>query len=149
MCVDRGYPPAGIRKPEAQTGRRFGAPVRGNPGHMTVRDPKGNPIPGLGSDPAALGPDQVDEALDGLPGWQRQGTSLVRQFAVADDSRGALRDGVRDAAGAGADLTVDHSDGSLRMVLGPGAGDLTVHHLEAAARIDQVLSGAAVDHGST
>ena len=115
---------------------------------MTVRDSKGNPIPGLGAHPNVLGPDAVDEALGGLPGWQRQGNSLVRQFAVAEDSRAALRDGVRDAAGTGADLTVEDEDGSLRMVLGAGTGDLTVDHLEAAARIDKVLSGSAPDRAA-
>jgi predicted Zn-dependent protease len=115
--------------------------------HNVVRDQHGNPIPGFGDDDA-LAPAQVDEALGGLPGWERHGTSLTRDFAVEQASYEALREGVRNAAGSVADIAIEDGDGRMHIVLSPGTHDLTVHHIEAAARIDRVLSGSASDHGT-
>jgi hypothetical protein len=126
-----------------------------HPASGPVRDQHGHPLPGTGSgngtgnDAHALGPDQVDDALAALPGWRRQGSTLVRQVAVPADSRAGLREGVRRVVGAQADrLSFDEGAEGLTVLLATGAGDITAADVEAAARIDTVLSGSGTDRGS-
>jgi hypothetical protein len=110
-----------------------------------VRDQHGTPIPGTGAADQApeLGPAQIDEALDGLPGWQRQGATQVREFAVEPDSLQALREGVEKAAGGECGLSLEEQPDGVVIRIGAGTGNLTADHLEAAARVDRVLSGSA------
>lgn len=111
------------------------------------RDQHGNPLPGGSREGGwrPLGPDQVDAALGGLPGWQRRGGSLVREFSVEPASHDALRAGIRRAAGQDGDVVLGGSRERLTILLGTEPGDLTSAHLECAARIDTVLSGSDLD----
>ena len=114
-----------------------------------VRDTHGNPLPGEGGEPQSLGPEQVDDALVGLPGWERRGATLFREFGVEPASYDALREGVRNAVGTVCAAEVDEAGDRMRILLGTEPGDLTSAHLEAAARVDSVLSGSGTDRGST
>lgn len=119
-------------------------PVRDQP----VRDQHGHVLPGTGEEPQAVGPEQVDDALAALPGWSRRGATLVRQIRVPADSVPGLCEGIRSVAGDPARLGFDESADGLTVLLGAGAGDLTAADLEAAARIDTVLSGSGTDRGA-
>lgn len=119
-------------------------PVRDLP----VRDQHGHVLPGTGEGPQAVGPEQVDDALAALPGWSRRGSTLVRQIRVPADSVPGLREGIRSVAGDQERLGFDESTDGLTVLLGAGAGDLTAADLEAAARIDTVLSGSGTDRGA-
>lgn len=114
-----------------------------------MRDQHGNPLPGSGGQPQQLGSDQVDDVLVGLPGWERRGSTLFREFGVEPASVDALREGVRNAVGGDVDATVDEGEDRVRILLGAESGDLTSAHIEAAARIDTVLSGSGWDRGTT
>ncbi|MGQ0843078.1 MAG: hypothetical protein ACT4QF_02975 [Sporichthyaceae bacterium] len=116
---------------------------------QVVRDQHGNPLPETGpGGTTVLGPGQVDEALAGLPGWERRGATLFRDFAVEPASFEALREGIRNAVGPDAEVMVEQAGDRATILLGVEPGDLTGADLEAAARIDRVLSGSATDHGS-
>lgn len=114
-----------------------------------VRDQHGNPLPPATGEPQVLGPDQVDDALVGLPGWERRGSTLFREFAVEPASVDALREGVRNAVGSECNAVVDEAEDRVRILLGTDRGDLTSAHLEAAARVDTVLSGSGSDRGTS
>jgi hypothetical protein len=94
-----------------------------------------------------LAPDQVNDALAALPGWTRRKATLVRQVPVAADSRAALREAV-DNVVSDRGLRLEDSEQGLTITLGAGTDELTGADLEAAARIDSVLSGSATDHGT-
>jgi hypothetical protein len=113
-----------------------------------VRDQHGHVLPGTGEEPQPVRPDQVDEALAALPGWQRRGTTLVRDIRVPADSIAGLREGVRSVGGDPARLGFDESADGLTVLVGAAPGDLTSADLETAARIDTVLSGSGTDRGS-
>lgn len=116
---------------------------------QVVRDQHGNPLPGEGDGPRLLGPEQIDDALVGLPGWERRGATLFRELGVEPASFDALREGVRNAVGTDCSAEVDEADDRMRILLGTEPGDLTSAHLEAAARVDTVLSGSGTDRGSS
>jgi hypothetical protein len=131
------------------TARDSDQPVRDQPVRdQPVRDQHGRVLPGTGESSQPVGPQQVDDALAALPGWSRRGATLVRQVKVPADSRAGLREGVRSVAGDPARLGFDESAEGLMVLVGAGAGDLTAADLEAAARIDTVLSGSGTDRGA-
>jgi hypothetical protein len=111
-----------------------------------VRDQHGNPLPGA-SDPEALSFGQIDDGLVALPGWERRGSTLHRLVPVARDSREALREGVRTVVSGQQRLRLEDEADALSIVL-EGSPDLTAADLEAAARIDTVLSGSGTDRGT-
>src|SRR5207302_10528526 len=68
--------------------------------NRSVHDQHGNPVPGTDSGGSpSLGPDQVDDALPGLPGWSRRGATLVRAVPVETGSREVLRQSVQKVVG--------------------------------------------------
>lgn len=120
-------------------------PERPEP-HQHDRHHNGYPPPG----PGDLRPEQVDEALAALPGWDRAGVVLVRKVPVPRDSRKALEEGVRNVVEdqSRLDLEVVDDDG-LTIILGDGPSALRPTDLETAARIDTVLSGSGTDRGAS
>jgi hypothetical protein len=112
-----------------------------------MRDQHGHPLPDE-ADGGALSADQVDEGLAALPGWNRRGRALLRRVPVARDSREALREGVRTVIDDEDRLRLEDDSDGLTIAL-QGDPELTAADLEAAARIDTVLSGSGTDRGST
>lgn len=108
------------------------------------RDQHGKELPDQGG---ALSDAQVDQGLAALPGWEREGHDLVRRIPVPQDSRDGLREGVRHAVPDQSRVAFDDSGEKLSIVLGRGPGGLQPADLEAAARIDAVLSGSGRDTG--
>jgi hypothetical protein len=101
------------------------------------------------SDPQAdLNETQIDDALAALPGWHREGSRVARQIPVPRDSRGGLEEGVRNVIEDESRLELNESDAGLTIVLGGGSGGVRPADLEAAARIDTVLSGSGTDRAS-
>jgi len=116
-----------------------------------VRDQHGHPLPDgdFGdSERSVLIPEQVDQALGGLPGWRRLGTTLRREIAVEPASAAGLREGVLRAAGPNVAIAVDDAGQRATIVVGTDREALDSADVEAAARIDAVLSGSAGDRGS-
>lgn len=109
-----------------------------------IRDSNGNALPDEPG-PTDLSDSQIDEALAALPGWQRSQGRLVRQIPVPDDSRGALEEGVRNVIHDESRLGLDDSGEGLTILLGGGSGGVRPADIEAAARIDTVLSGSGTD----
>lgn len=87
----------------------------------------------------------VDEALPGIPGWERRGDTLVRPVQVEEDSRDALREGIHAVTDPSRCDLVELADGCA-VVFEPADG-LTEEDIEAAARVDAVLSGSGSDTG--
>lgn len=114
-----------------------------------MRDSNGNELPDE-SGPSNLAPQQVDEALAALPGWEREGERLVRQIPVPRDSRDALQEGVWNVISDSSRIAMEGSgEQGLTIRLGAADGGLRPDDLETAARIDTVLSGSGTDHGTT
>ncbi len=98
-----------------------------------------------------LGGDQIDAALESLPGWSYDGEALSRRVDVPTDSQDAMVEAVSQVADA-----MDHhpdvsrEPDSLVLRLWTHSEDgVTAKDVELAARIDQVLSGSATDAGTT
>jgi hypothetical protein len=116
-----------------------------NASERPVRDQHGHPLPDE-ADGRALSADQIDEGLAALPGWNRRGRALLRTVPVARDSREALREGVRTVVADEDRLRLEDGSDGLTIAL-QGDPELTAADLEAAARIDTVLSGSGTDRG--
>lgn len=116
-------------------------------GDRPVRDQHGHPLPGQDA-PVTLSAEQVDQGLLALPGWVREGDVLVRRVPVEPASREGLREGARKAAEP-RPVGFAEEDGGIAIRLGRGAGGIVPADLEAAARVDTVLSGSGTDRGST
>jgi hypothetical protein len=89
----------------------------------------------------------VDEALPGIPGWERRGTTLLRFVEVEQDSRAPLREGIHAVTDPERCDLVELPDGCA-VVFDPPGG-LTEEDVEAAARVDTVLSGSGSDTGGS
>jgi hypothetical protein len=111
-----------------------------------VRDQHGTPLPD-DPGPTDLQESQIDEALAALPGWRRAGTRVTRQIPVPRDSRAALEEGIANVVEDESRIVLDDSGEGLTIVLGGGKGGVRPADLEAAARIDTVLSGSGIDRG--
>ena len=93
--------------------------------------------------------DEIDDALSALPGWHRDGSRVARQVPVPRDSREGLEEGVRNVIEDASRVEMIESDAGLTIVLGGNEGGTQPADIEAAARIDTVLSGSGHDHGTT
>lgn len=93
--------------------------------------------------------DEIDTALAALQGWRREDDCLTKDIPVTPDSYGWLSEAVHnEAAGLGRAPEIQRTDDGLRLRLSTReAGGVTAQDVELAARIDQVLSGAARDRG--
>lgn len=87
----------------------------------------------------------VDEALPGIPGWQRREDTLVRVVEIDADSRNALREGIRAVTDPQRCHVLEVADGCAVVFDSPDG--LTEEDVEAAARVDGVLSGSGSDTG--
>ena len=92
----------------------------------------------------------IEAALASLPGWSYDGSALVRQAKVPEDSQ----EGLLEAVGRAADSVdhhpvVDRSTEALTFRLWThSAGGVTAKDVDLAARIDRELSGAGTDEGT-
>lgn len=120
-------------------------PARPFMNETPVRDLHGNELPTEGT--TTLSVEQVEQGLEALPGWSREGSDLVRRVPVPADSRDGLREGVRNVVSAQSRLGFDDEAEELAIRLGRDARGLRPDDLETAARIDTVLSGSGRDTG--
>ncbi|MEO3867507.1 4a-hydroxytetrahydrobiopterin dehydratase [Nonomuraea sp. B12E4] len=96
-----------------------------------------------------LSGEEIETALAALQGWRREGEALVRDIPITPDNYGWLSEAVMNEADA-----MDHHPGIERTGEGirfrvstHSAGGVTPLDVELAARIDQVVEGAARDRG--
>lgn len=91
--------------------------------------------------------EEVGIALERLQGWERRGKALARLVRVPADSYPALRQAIMNEA----DAMNHHPDmeqtgeGAQITLWTHSAGGITAKDVTLAARIDQVISGAARD----
>lgn len=112
---------------------------------QSARDQHGQDLP---TDMASiLSVEQVEQGLEALPGWERDGSDLIRRIPVPEDSRDGLREGIRHVVGNQRRLTFDDSPEALAVRIGNDSAGLRPDDLETAARIDTVLSGSGRDTG--
>jgi len=97
-----------------------------------------------------LSRDDIDTALEALPGWSFEDDRLVRRAGVPADSQ----DGLVEAVGQVAD-EIDHhpdveqaADSVTFRLWTHTAGGVTAKDVDLAARIDQQLSGSGGDAGT-
>ena len=85
---------------------------------------------------------QIEDALAALPGWEYDGTKLVRRVPVADDAQDNLESAVMKVADElDHHPVIERGAGELRFdVWSHSAGGVTAKDLELAARIDQTLA---------
>ncbi|MFI6791282.1 4a-hydroxytetrahydrobiopterin dehydratase [Nonomuraea sp. NPDC050383] len=93
--------------------------------------------------------DEIDTALAALQGWRYEEEALLKDVPITPDSYGWLSEAVMNEANA-----LDHhpeiertGDGVRFRLWTHSSGGVTAKDVELAARIDQVLSGAARDRG--
>lgn len=93
----------------------------------------------------------IDDALAALPGWTHEDGKLVKSVPVPVESQDALAETVAHVADA-----MDHHpdvsrEGDLVVfrLWTHSAGGVTSKDVELAGRIDQALSGAGRDTGTT
>jgi 4a-hydroxytetrahydrobiopterin dehydratase len=94
--------------------------------------------------------EEIDTALASLEGWRRDDDALVRRVEVPADGYPGLREAVANEAKVlehQAEMRQDGDDVEIRLQT-HDAGGVTAKDVELAARIDQVLSGAARDRAS-
>ena len=91
---------------------------------------------------------EIEDALAALPGWHLEGSRVSRQVPVPRDSREALEEGVRNVVEDESRIEMIETDAGLTIVLGGNEGGTQPADIEAAARIDTVLSGSGRDQGS-
>jgi 4a-hydroxytetrahydrobiopterin dehydratase len=96
-----------------------------------------------------LSGEEIETALVALEGWRREGGALVRDIPITPDSYDWLSEAVMNEADA-----MDHhpdiertGEGIRFRVSTHSAGGVTPRDVELAARIDQVVDGAARDRG--
>ena len=101
--------------------------------------------------PDLLDPADVETALAALPGWTFQDDALVKRADVPADSQDGLLESVAQVADE-----LDHhpdvsreTDAVVFRLRTHSAGGVTSKDVDLAARIDQVLSGASRDTGTT
>jgi 4a-hydroxytetrahydrobiopterin dehydratase len=92
-----------------------------------------------------LNRDDLSTALLSLEGWEERDDRLVRTVPVPSDSHDAFVESVRTTAGDDADIVRTGDAVTVRL----GSGGVSAADVELAARLDQVLSGASWDAGST
>ncbi|MGQ0625578.1 MAG: hypothetical protein ACT4PP_13135 [Sporichthyaceae bacterium] len=115
-------------------------PARDNHGHVLPQETSAPVRP--------LADLAIDTGLAALPGWEHRDALLVRQVRVPADSRDGLIEGVRHAVGDdGRVAFVDEAEAVLIRLGAQGA--VLPADLEAAARVDAVLSGSGRDTGTT
>jgi 4a-hydroxytetrahydrobiopterin dehydratase len=95
--------------------------------------------------------EQIETALEALPGWAYDGHALTRRADVPGDSQDAM---IQSLALAGDELDhhpdVSREPDALVLRLWTHSEDgVTAKDVELAARVDQVLSGSGTDTGST
>ncbi len=90
---------------------------------------------------------EIEDALAALPGWDYDGTKLVRRVPVAADAQDNLESAVMKVADElDHHPVIERGEGELRFdVWSHSAGGVTAKDLELAARIDQTLSGPVQD----
>ena len=90
---------------------------------------------------------EIEDALVALPGWDYDGTKLVRRVPVAADAQDNLESAVMKVADElDHHPVIERSDDEMRFdVWSHSAGGVTAKDLELAARIDQTLSGPIQD----
>ncbi|MGI8332567.1 4a-hydroxytetrahydrobiopterin dehydratase [Actinomadura scrupuli] len=94
--------------------------------------------------------EEIDTALASLEGWRHEDDALVRGVEVPAESQPALREAVGNEAKVlehQAEMRQDGKGVEIRLQT-HDAGGVTAKDVELAARIDQVLSGAARDRAS-
>ncbi len=96
-----------------------------------------------------LEPNQIRTALEGLPGWMEEGGALVRGVPVSQDSRGALIEAVATVSRESPTAAEVHIQPDVVVVRVGAPSGVTPDDVELAARLDQVLTGSANDHGTT
>jgi 4a-hydroxytetrahydrobiopterin dehydratase len=96
-----------------------------------------------------LSGEEIETALAALEGWRREGDALVRDIPITRDSYGWLSEAVMNEANE-----MDHHPEIERTGQGirfrlttHSVGGVTPRDVELAARIDQVVDGAATDKG--
>ena len=93
--------------------------------------------------PHLLSDQDIQTALEALPGWERAGDRLVREVDVPADSQDALERSIAEVADAlnhHPDVRRDGDTVHLELWT-HSAGGVTRKDIELAGRIDQVLSG--------
>lgn len=93
--------------------------------------------------------DEIDTALAALEGWHSERDALVKDVPITPDSFRWLTEAVQNEADEmNHHPDIDRTDRGIRFRLSThSAGGVTPKDVELAARIDQVLSGAARDKG--
>jgi len=93
----------------------------------------------------------IDDALSALPGWTYDDGKLVKTAQVPPDSQDALVDTVSrvaDEMDHHPDVSRD-GDALVFRLWTHSAGGVTSKDVDLASRIDQALSGAGRDAGSS
>jgi 4a-hydroxytetrahydrobiopterin dehydratase len=93
----------------------------------------------------------IDDALSALPGWRHDDGKLVKRAQVPLDSQDALVDTVArvaDELDHHPDVSRDGDTVVFRLWT-HSAGGVTRKDVDLASRIDQALSGAGRDTGTT
>jgi 4a-hydroxytetrahydrobiopterin dehydratase len=90
---------------------------------------------------------EIDDALESLPGWAYDENKLVRTVPVEPDSVDNLERAVQTVSDQlNHHPKVEHRDGELQFQLWTHtAGGVTAKDVELAARIDQTLTGPVQD----
>ena len=93
--------------------------------------------------------DEIEAALAALEGWHSERDALVKDVPITPDSFRWLTEAVQNEADEmNHHPDIDRTDRGIRFRLSThSAGGVTPKDVELAARIDQVLSGAARDKG--
>ncbi|GAA4059236.1 4a-hydroxytetrahydrobiopterin dehydratase [Nonomuraea soli] len=91
----------------------------------------------------------IETALAALESWRRDGDALIKDVPITDDNFGWLSEAVNNEAETlGHHPDIQRTGDGVRFRLSTHeAGGVTPRDVELAARIDQILSGAARDRG--
>lgn len=89
-----------------------------------------------------LTPEEIDTAVQALPGWSGGPEGLRREIAVGDEDKETLVDAIRAVAAEqeGSPRVETHGDG-LQVVLASGQGSVTEADVELAGHLDRLFSG--------
>lgn len=90
----------------------------------------------------ALSPEEIDTAVQALPGWSATADGLRREVAVSDQDKETLVDAISAVAEEEpAKPRVESNDTGLHIVLATASGGVTANEVELAGRLDRLLSG--------
>jgi 4a-hydroxytetrahydrobiopterin dehydratase len=96
-----------------------------------------------------LSGEEIETALAALEGWRSEGDALVRDIPITPDSYDWLSEAVMNEANAmDHHPDIERTGEGIRFRLSThSVGGVTPRDVELAARIDQVVDGAARDRG--